>query len=232
MKRSILLALLLVIVFMAFGCSKPADTYFPYTEGMYREYQKFETGMFGMQNSSKLMITNLKERELNGKKVFPLKYEEEIASVGKRTWFIFVSEEKDGLTVFANQPVNTVEPIILNPPRYFIKFPLTAGTEWEEESKTYSLQKIVPIMIRKSIVSTDETVTVPSGTYNKCLKIKGIGHATIDMGFLGNVPVDKEVYDWYAPNIGWIKGFVKENSNNLLVGTKTTSYQLEAFKKK
>lgn len=126
-----------------------------------------------MQNSSKLMITNLKERELNGKKVFPLKYEEEIASVGKRTWFIFDSEEKDGLPVFANQPVNTVEPIILNPPRYFNKFPLTAGTEWEEESKTYSLQKIVPIMIRKSIVSTDETVTVPSGTTRHviCLSI-------------------------------------------------------------
>lgn len=228
MKRSFSMVII-ISVMLILGCSKQSDTYFPTKEGLYWEYQKHESGMFGMQDSSKHVRTTLKERDLSGKKVIPIKIEES-DMLGKKTAFVFRSEEKDGLAIIANQPVNSPEPIVFKTPKYFVKFPIKVGTEWEEESRTYLLQKVVPITIKYSIVSVDETVTVPVGNYNKCLKITGSGNTTIDMGVLGKTPVNKEVSDWYAPNVGFVKSIIKENSNNMLVGSKTVTYQLETFK--
>lgn len=210
-------------MYLFFSCTKQNNSYYPLGKGLSWTYQVSRSAKFGNFPTSKLTITMIGERDIKGKKVKIRKYDYK-----EKSSFNFVTVENNGVYVYAKQLPGNIEPEILNPPSCVIKFPLKAGIEWEEKSNTSLLDKEIPILIKYVLESIEETVTVPAGTYNSCIKIKGIGKTTAKIMFW-NVSIDKEIYNWYAPNVGWVKGILSESSTNDLAGKGMISYQLEVY---
>jgi hypothetical protein len=71
----------------------------------------------------------------------------------------------------------------------------------------------IPLVITSRIVSTDETVTVPAGTFTGCVKVLGTGSGKDD-GFV-TILVNVEVITWFAPGgLGEVKSVIKETDPN------------------
>jgi hypothetical protein len=60
----------------------------------------------------------------------------------------------------------------------------------------------------------DDTVTVPAGTFQNCLRLKGV----CDAANKKDQKVQAELYIWYAPDVGWIKTLRKEQSSDPSLG--------------
>jgi len=79
-----------------------------------------------------------------------------------------------------------------------------------------------PISVDKTetIETLIDVVTLPAGTFENCIRIKSSAKTTVSfegpLRAIANVEV--EGFDWYAPNIGWIKGILTEQTNNLQLG--------------
>ena len=223
---SIIVFILMCMLLNLMGCSKKTETYYPVKEGQTWQYQVSLGSMLGSEGGGKLVITNLALRELKGKKVTPQKVE-----LAGQTHFVFIAEDDNGIYEFAEQSPGSVEPQIKDSPAYLMKYPIKANNTWEEKTKTSLLKQNLSITLKSTIESTDETVTVPAGTFKSCLKVKGTGAAKKDLGILGVANVSVEHHNWYAPGVGMVKTVLKENSNNMMVGSGELTLQLESFKK-
>ncbi len=192
------------------GAKRFKRTYYPLKADMTWVYQ-VSGGIFG---PGKEVETNFPSRELKGKKVVPRKSEK-----GLESSFTFIGEDRDGIYIFARQPPSAMEPIILQPPAYLIRYPIQVSTTWEVSMPK---GKNDTLTLQVAIESISETVTVPAGTFERCLKVKSVGSAT-DGGSI-------EVYDWYAPGVGLIKSISK--FTDVFWGVKAsgkTAKELEAF---
>ena len=121
------------------------------------------------------------------------------------------------------------------------------GNSWQE-TKTSSFKPRISIPIKSTIESINEVVTVPAGTFKGCLKIKSIGSAEKVFGEeqTSKVPlwppkekvkIERECYNWFAPNVGRIKTIFKEKKTSSGGATGITLsdfieiiFQLETFK--
>jgi hypothetical protein len=105
----------------------------------------------------------------------------------------FFVYDDEGVSWYASQRPDT-EPVANAVPLYQIRNPARTGTKWHGPSGSTAL-----------IDSTDETVTVPAGTFKKCLKV------TVSGSFESGPPVAPQfvksyvLYYWYAPGVGQIK---------------------------
>ena len=68
-----------------------------------------------------------------------------------------------------------------------LKYPIKVGEKWSSQSKTFLIIRRYPYFdyrattdfeIDYEITSVNETVKVPAGKFNKCIKIEGKGNAT------------------------------------------------------
>lgn len=208
------------------GCTKSTESYVPLEEGRTWTYQVGRKRT-GLSDNYSVKLASYPYRELEGKRVTPVEYKFKSGSI-----FYFLLGDANGAGRFARQRSTDVEPEITSPPYYYIKYPIQAGTNWEVKCETFLLKERLPITLNKTIESTDETVTVPAGTFNNCLKVKAIGKTEKNLGYmLGVAKISVEEHIWYAPGIGLVKSVRKENSNNLLVGSGEASSQLTSFKK-
>jgi hypothetical protein len=220
-----LASLLFVMVFVG-GCGKGSDSYYPLDEGRTWEYQFSASSMLGPGGTQKIVITNLPDRELAGKKVTPQKVD-----VGGVSTFSFILEDANGICEYASQERGAPEPEIKPNPSYILRNPVKAGTTWQEQTRTHILQENVPFTLTSTIEGTDETITVPAGTFKSCVKVKGSGNAQKKLGILGDAQITVEQYTWFAPGVGMIKFMQKESSNHMMVGSGEIAFQLESFKK-
>jgi hypothetical protein len=195
--------------------AQDGSQYYPLKEGPVWNYQ--------MQGMS-LIITNLESRELEGKLVIPQK-----ASAGNFTFFSFAVEDKSGIYEFAEQKPDNEEPQVKKFPSYYFKYPLQTGNSWKESADESDIATTIPMQY--SIESLNETVTVPAGTFKKCLKVKKTGTTKLDKGIFGVVTVNKEEISWYAPGVGMIKAMQKRETDNRTVPPKKVIIQLLSYKK-
>src|SRR5512144_2730971 len=63
---------------------------------------------------------------------------------------------------------------------------------------------------RSPVLPVSIVVTVPAGTFNKCIKIKIAGRKEVDVP-TGTVTFEGESFEWYAPNVGYVKGTFRES---------------------
>ena len=207
----------------SFGDSR--QSYFSITEGMQREYRQIIINS-GVQTTGKVTTKTLKERNLNGINVIPIDYKLESGG-----WISFIAFNNEGGYFYANQTMMQESPVIIKEPRYFIKYPIAKGTKWIINSSTTRLKQGVPIQMNYEIESLEDTVTVPAGTFNNCMKIRAIGSAKKDIGGSRIADVKKEHVIWYASGIGFIKEMVNESSNNNILGPEGKMFvELESFK--
>jgi len=222
-----------------------SENYFPLEEGRRWEYQVYvneKEGLYlGLESkiSGKQVCTILPQRELKGKRVTPMQIED-IYRGSTYTRFLFYVKDQNSIYEFASQKPEDVEPKIIHDD--IIKYPIKVGNSWQE-METSSLEPRISVPINTTIESIDEVVTVPAGTFKKCLKIKSTGFAEKVFGEeqvwppKENVKVEKERYDWFAPNVGHIKIILKEKKtySGGAIGITLSDYievimQLETFK--
>ena len=65
----------------------------------------------------------------------------------------------------------------------------------------------------KAIAATDETVMVPAGTFSDCIRLKITGKGQANLAS-GPATIEVQGDEWYAPDIGFIKGIFRETVNS------------------
>jgi hypothetical protein len=121
----------------------------------------------------------------------------------------FYLENDQGLKIIAHQPPGENIPKMRDYDDWTFKYPLTVGKSWIDNQEVHLKETcIVPI---ESVIETmDEIVTVPGGTFDRCLRIKRFFSGEVNLGSYGGHPnLIYESYSWYAPNVGLIKGILK-----------------------
>lgn len=111
-----------------------------------------------------------------------------------------------------------------------------AGDSWSFSTQPYILERALPFRERfahdeskrfelhMKVESVDDTVTVPAGTFEHCLKVDGEGRffvlADARIG-ASEVPVTQT--EWYAPDVGLVKLVRSEtlDTTNIVGGTVT-----------
>jgi|GEM_PF-6781700 len=78
------------------GCDSEPKTYYPLKEGKRWVYQMGAGGMFGGSASTQVVVTNLGQRELNGRKVTAQKID-----AGGQSYFAFIGQDEKGVYEFA-----------------------------------------------------------------------------------------------------------------------------------
>jgi hypothetical protein len=205
------------------GCSSEDQSYFPLTEGHWREYQ--ETLVIRDETQSRRrIVSNLAPVMNAGQKLFVQEFQ------GEGRQYFSVREEG----VFREDPEgNKFELILPLSPNKDDHWSL-ASRLGVIESRTFArrdriLTKAIPITLTYSVISSDEEVVVPAGRFKNCLKVKGTGFTTVrvDRGN-GTAEVKIESFDWYASGIGLIKTERTERSDSSFL--KTGFYTLELLK--
>jgi hypothetical protein len=185
-RQSFLVALFLFLTPLAATAADASD-YYPLAQGLTWQYEVRVTEFGETRDPQEVAITNLAPQTLNGEQVSPRL----VQSVPRITFF--VANHEDGICLLAAQPSNRREPEVLDTPDYFIKEPLEVGTTWMYKDVTMTIEAI------------NESVTVPAGTFEGCLRIKRTG--TMEGKFMGpwNTSVEMDGFEWYAPAAGLIK---------------------------
>lgn len=224
MKNIKTLVIMFFVLIFALSCSKGSESYYPLKEGNVREYQiKMVSGKI-----NKLVVTNLASRELQGKKVTPCKNDVS----GKSSFIDFIVADDSGVYVFARQRLADLEPEILKSPSYILKNPIQVGTTWEINYKICLVANNIPCILKETIESKNETVTVPAGTFKDCVKLKAIGYAQNINTANEESHITVEYYSWNAPGIGEIKEIIRETDKHQWGEvTREVMTQLESFKK-
>lgn len=126
----------------------------------------------------------------------------------------YLAQDERGIFEFAQQQAGGgVTPVGNGTPNFILRVPLANGTTWPSTWQSTRAGRPMSFPTVKAIAATDETVMVPAGTFSDCihLKITGKGQANLASG-----PQTIEVQgdEWYAPDIGFIKGTFRETLNS------------------
>ena len=213
-----LLSFLTISFVLGFSlCSLGAspDSYLPLTEGIVWEFQhKFldlkTKDQIGVAKSIK---ENLAPVELKGTRVIPQIFSfYQPATVLKQKTKSFITEDSSGFYVFANESLKDKEPKILAEKFYLLRFPLTKGSSWKQQSEG--------LLLHNTIESTDETVKVPAGTFINCLLVKKLYFHQKD----SDKPVQEALF-WFAPDVDNIKVVIKNQPENKEIVQELISFQ-------
>lgn len=206
---ALLLSLLLVLP-GSVRCDELSESYYPLKEGMRWEYLVISS----TSDTKKLIITNLAQQEVQGKKVAPRKWD-----LGGHIFIEFMEKDNAGVYRYAEQIGEKGAPILVTPKECHLRFPVSEGNSWNMSTKMGNST----LNITFTIESVSENVTVPAGTFKDCLKIKQAG---------GNDAGDSVTgYEWYAPKVGIVKSLVtiKQKSKDGTLVSDNRTYQLQSF---
>lgn len=190
-----------------------AGQYYPLEEGRKWEYQTFQKDLRGIGTERfNWGRTALAPRILLDKKVVPLQYGNGALK--------FIIEDDIGIGLYAHQGIKDTGPNFFQPTDYFLKYPLKIGVMRQVKGITKFLKHPVSVDKTESIETLTDVVTVPAGTFENCIRIKSYGKTTVSAEgpFRAIAHVEVEGVDWYAPNIGWVKGILTEQTNDLQLG--------------
>jgi len=113
----------------------------------------------------------------------------------------------------------------LDPGRKVLGYPLRPGTRWRATERTVTLEKHTPphgnltrlevaLELVYRIDAVDETVVVPAGRFERCVRVHAEGEASREVGlYIGAMDVRVEVTRWYAPGVGLIKAVRRESTS-------------------
>ena len=196
-----------ILILLCTACVDDKDSYFPLTKGLKWQYDVALITRDGLSNQ-KYMFNSFGEGELNGEPVFLRQSVDGTVSYysnGSGTHYLGY---KNSQTL--NPEFNEYKQIILPED-------ISVGVKWEEETVTKLLQKTGPpqktlfkiiakVPLEVKVESLNETVIVPAGKFENCLKISKTGSVFKDAGnYVGLTVVNVEQNNWYAPGVGLVK---------------------------
>lgn len=128
----------------------------------------------------------------------------------------YIADDETGLYRIAKKIDTDDAPTLDAAPRYVLKKPFVVGTEWSAETLPYLIKRKseFPRELRYThkatmsyrIEATNETVTVPAGTFQRCLKVTGTALLrlyTDPVNGFNDVPLIS--IEWYCQGVGLVK---------------------------
>ena len=200
--------LVIFLVFISAGCSKKENSYFPLSSGLKWHYNVALTTRDGLQKQ-KYILHNIGSDKLNGEPVFLRKSLDGTV--------LYYSISNNGIYYLGSLDSRAINPKFYADKRIVIPKPFTIDTEWEQVTHTRLLKKTGPpqrtefkiiaeVPLEIKIESLEDTVIVPAGQFNKCMRIKMIGSAYKDAGnYVGLTLVNVEQTNWYSSGVGLVK---------------------------
>lgn len=184
-----------------------AAAYFPLKPGMTWTL-RFTTSSGA---SGTLATTNLPPRKVMG-----------VMAVGQRnvgaakSFTEYYAAEPDGIRYVARETSKGLKSH-MDDHAYVIKYPIKVGTSWSEVDRTMGG---TVYSARTMIESVSDTVTVPAGTFRRCVRIRETGVASPIKSVAdirpaadnGSPQITVEDDYWLAPGVGVIKGTHRETA--------------------
>jgi hypothetical protein len=203
------LALLATVAALS-ACSRgESPIYFPLGGDQHWEYRYHETNPL-VDNEQRFDIDNAGSKPRNDQRHYLRRNEN-----GTEYWLKI--DGGDVLRVATRTAVEE-EPTTDETPLKVMPVKPAVGDSWTILSQPFILERAEPFRERfthdeskrfelhQKVVSLDEEVTVPAGTFRHCLKIEGeaLIHVLADPR-LGGSEVPIRQTEWYAPGVGLIK---------------------------
>ncbi len=210
-KRYILFGVFCLCFGLA-ACSQAPTQYYPLTQGRTWTYQLSIKTAGGQEGDATLKVTNLAARKLRGRIVTPQKAKVQFRGEAHFE-FDYMAQDRNGIYTYAEQGPRDVEPQVKTKREYTLKLPIKVGTSW---SSSVDLPGSNVVPGKATIEGVGETVDVPAGTFNGCVKVHIVGAAK---GTTGD-----EQYLWFAPSVGMVKEISR-------AGGVAGSFELTSFTK-
>lgn len=200
--------LALVVAALALGGCGLSEEPFPLRKGMHWLYLVEVQTMDGTFDQRYPVRTGA-EREFGEETVYP-----HVSLLGSRT---FYTRRDDGIWRVARQDAPT-EPIVpLLEPALVLPAGVADARAWRGRTITrvlehtgppqetlFQIREVVPM--RYQVAPEREAVTVPAGTFERCVKVVGHGTLNADVGnYIGRTTIEVKTTDWYAPGIGLVR---------------------------
>ena len=233
MKKKIFV---LILFCLGNSCSFQTSDYFPLNENMTWNYRidiipEIEKKSVYKKISSVLKKQKIFHPEINKEIiVYPLKRE-------NNSIYYYNNSNEGILRVGKQFNSNNLE--FEKKKRYVLKYPIKKGNSWVAESKTFLILRRYPYFdykatanfeLKNKIMSLNEKIKVPAGSFKNCIKVEGSGETTFfGDSEIGTINIKITTNEWYAPNIGLVKAERIEETDTDLFGTTKMVQVLDEF---
>lgn len=208
-----------VSLFICSACGdSDLDGYYPLEAGRAWRYQVSVIQQGGALSGTAI-VANLPRTTVFGRSGVPQR-----SDLFGKTVVRFMSATGGGIMEYAQQ-AGSAPPVSEDPPDYVLRTPVTAGTSWASVWRSTNGRISFPTV--KTIIGTRETVMVPAGTFAECLQVKITGKEEVAL-LAGPATIEVAGEEWYAPDVGFIKGAFRETVNQG-EATSELSMHLESF---
>lgn len=233
-KLLVAVRIVLLTIFVSWlpGCSREPPVYYPLTPDLTWHYYYSTVTAEGASQTG-YTITNRTPIRWGGHTVHVRRLPD-----GTR-WFYL--DTNDGIFRIASQRPGDPEPAPLAADsRTVLVYPLRRGQSWFTNTETLilgqtstgakGLRTIVPVTLKHTIKSLDESIKVPAGTFHDCLQVRARGESrTRDHATLGEGVVVIELTEWYAPGVGLVKSLRRETVADADVPDGEIRFELASF---
>ena len=232
----------LVLLLLLAACSgHPQSRYFPLEPGMTWRYDVQSTTMDGTE-TKKYVIQAGEPRSWQGE-TLPVR-----VTLARSRLIYRVNEQ--GVFRVATQRPDAAKPTAVGENRRTVlRYPLEPGTSWQATTETMTLYRTgppqrseyrikVPVNLEYTIEATNDSVKVPAGRFDDCLRVQatGIKRQYDASNYIGRTDITVEQTDWYAPGVGLVKSVREESTSSKLQNQGSTqtfagrlTFELESF---
>jgi hypothetical protein len=187
------------------GSSDDLERYYPLASGLTWEYRVSLT-RHGDVAASQATVENLPAATVLGQTGVPQRSE----TFGHEV-IRYLADDDRGIFEFAQQSGGNA--LVKNDPvDYVLKVPLATGTTWASTWQSTHNGSNISFPTVKAISGTKETVMVTAGTFIDCVHVKITGKADVSLASRATT-IEVLGDEWYAPNVGFIKGSFREQVN-------------------
>ncbi len=212
MRFWFLFSLVLVFPLISACAIENTSSYFPLDRGLLWNYKIVIDTPSGKQ------FRGYSVRNVGRKMVEGETYAVRHTSHGTDYYF---TENANGVFRVGKRTSVEVTPRMDTPIRPVLEYPLEKDAKWQVATHPYVLKRLMPVgealknsftlPMLYSVVATDETITVPAGEFEHCVKIVGSADLVLYVNPLrGYVSVPFTTEEWYAPGVGLVKVTRKE----------------------
>ena len=155
-------------------------------------------------------------RTLDGRQVVPLEYSKD----GRITGWVYVIEDDTGTLWYARQGAKQSTPTPFG--KYAIRYPIGIGASWSDSMRTFLLPVDEEVPYTMTIVVLADSVTVPAGRFENCLRVRLQGKKKIEGGLYWGGTVSLDATDWYCAGVGFVKSVLEQRIDHFLIDLRAT----------
>lgn len=216
-------AIAVLTLALCLGCHGDLTRYYPLDPGFAWQYR------VSLTEDHKLTVVradvvNMQESHLLGRRTVPQR-----SDMFGQILIRFLVLDGRGVFEYAQQVGDGV-PISTEPPNYVLRAPVADGTTWSSSWHTVKEGRRLSVPTVKTIAAGNETVMVPAGTFAGCLRVRITGKVNVNLRS-GPSTIDVQGDEWYAPDVGFIKGTFRETVNGGQLGSTELGMLLDSFAK-